>query len=205
MAVSKVVCEGQVLMDLTGDTLSSADELAQGITAIDGAGELLTGTATMGETKISYTYSAPDYCVNSDGIQAEFSADGMNQYNFGLSFVGEGKNPECSYLYEDYTSSDFGASSNHYPFDAGSFACYWKIGNTVSLVANLIFNTEASQNSIIIPEGYRPAVDVEANRSYFKVSADGYLTYATSIPSDGYEYAVKACYTVDLGTNEDEE
>ena len=43
MSVSKVVYNGQVLVDLTGDTVT-ADSLAQGVTAHDAAGNAITGT-----------------------------------------------------------------------------------------------------------------------------------------------------------------
>jgi len=43
MGVSKVVYNGQVLVDLTGDTVT-ADSLAQGVTAHDAAGNEITGT-----------------------------------------------------------------------------------------------------------------------------------------------------------------
>lgn len=45
MAKNKIIYGGQVLIDLTGDTVT-ADKLAQGITAHDRYGEVITGTST---------------------------------------------------------------------------------------------------------------------------------------------------------------
>ena len=44
MAVSKVVCDGNVLMDLTGDTVTP-DKLLAGATAHGADGEPVVGTA----------------------------------------------------------------------------------------------------------------------------------------------------------------
>ena len=51
--VNKVVFGNQTLIDLTNSTLSSADQLAQGVTAYDRGGNLLTGTASGGTAAIS--------------------------------------------------------------------------------------------------------------------------------------------------------
>lgn len=51
--VNKVVYGNQTLIDLTNSTLSSADQLAQGVTAYDRGGNLLTGTASGGSSAIS--------------------------------------------------------------------------------------------------------------------------------------------------------
>lgn len=51
--VNKVVYGNQTLIDLTNSTLSSADQLAQGVTAYDRGGNLLTGTASGGGSAIS--------------------------------------------------------------------------------------------------------------------------------------------------------
>lgn len=48
MAVNKVQYGGNTLIDLTADTLSSPSQLAQGITAHDRTGAIITGTASGG-------------------------------------------------------------------------------------------------------------------------------------------------------------
>lgn len=54
MAVSKVVYGGNTLIDLTGDSVT-AEALAEGVTAHDKSGNIVTGTAAVkvsGETLI---------------------------------------------------------------------------------------------------------------------------------------------------------
>lgn len=51
--INKVVYGNQTLIDLTNSTLSSAGQLAQGVTAYDRGGNLLTGTASGGTAAIS--------------------------------------------------------------------------------------------------------------------------------------------------------
>ena len=48
MAINKVVYDGTTLIDLSSDTLSSADQLAQGIVAHDRTGAVITGTGSGG-------------------------------------------------------------------------------------------------------------------------------------------------------------
>lgn len=53
--VNKVVYDGTTLIDLSSDTLSSADQLAQGIVAHDRTGAVITGTATRPTGNINIT------------------------------------------------------------------------------------------------------------------------------------------------------
>lgn len=48
MAVNKVIANGKVLIDLTGDTVT-AGSLKKGVTAHDKAGEIITGTLDQSE------------------------------------------------------------------------------------------------------------------------------------------------------------
>lgn len=48
MAINKVIYGGTTLIDLSGDSLASASQLMQGVTAHDRTGALITGTATGG-------------------------------------------------------------------------------------------------------------------------------------------------------------
>lgn len=48
MAINKVIYGGTTLIDLSGDSLASANQLMQGITAHDRTGALITGTGTGG-------------------------------------------------------------------------------------------------------------------------------------------------------------
>lgn len=46
MAINKVIYDGNTLIDLTSDTLTSANQLMQGVKAHDRSGTVLTGTCT---------------------------------------------------------------------------------------------------------------------------------------------------------------
>lgn len=48
MAINKVIYGGTTLIDLSGDSLASANQLMQGVTAHDRTGALITGTGTCG-------------------------------------------------------------------------------------------------------------------------------------------------------------
>lgn len=64
MAVSKIVYGGNVLVDLTADTVA-ADKLLSGTTAHDKAGNAITGALTFATI---YTSSgAPDASLGADG------------------------------------------------------------------------------------------------------------------------------------------
>ena len=61
MAVNKVVYDGEILIDLTGLTVSP-ETLAEGVIAINAAGEVIVGTAkiyteavTLGTSKLGAT------------------------------------------------------------------------------------------------------------------------------------------------------
>lgn len=74
MAINKVIYGGTTLIDLSGDSLASASQLMQGVTAHDRTGALITGTATGGGTLITKsitangTYDAED--DNADGYSS---------------------------------------------------------------------------------------------------------------------------------------
>lgn len=57
MAVNKVEINGVVKLDLTSDTVTAA-QLAQGVTAHDASGEIITGTMTAPQLQIAVTTSA---------------------------------------------------------------------------------------------------------------------------------------------------
>lgn len=58
--INKVVYGGNTLIDLTDSTLSSADQLMQGVTAYDRSGTKITGTATGGGTAAISIVDTPD-------------------------------------------------------------------------------------------------------------------------------------------------
>lgn len=65
MAVNKVVYDGSTLIDLTTDTLSVSNQLANGVTAHDRTGTKITGNLAF----ITYYTgsSAPSSSLGSDG------------------------------------------------------------------------------------------------------------------------------------------
>ena len=63
MATNKVVFGNQVLIDLTKDTVS-ADKLAQGVTAHDKTGEIITGTNTFDADTSDATATAAEFLFN---------------------------------------------------------------------------------------------------------------------------------------------
>lgn len=63
MAKNKIIFGGEVLIDLTGDTITSAD-LATGVTAHDKTGAVITGTSTKDSDTTDATASAGDILFN---------------------------------------------------------------------------------------------------------------------------------------------
>ncbi len=61
MGVSKVVLDGEVKLDLTGDTIAAAD-LKKGVTAHDKSGNAITGTMPAAEQAV------PSISVSQDGL-----------------------------------------------------------------------------------------------------------------------------------------
>lgn len=87
MAINKVIYGGTTLIDLSGDSLSSADQLMQGVTAHDRTGALITGTATGGGTLITKsitangTYDAEDDNVDGySSVTVNVSGGGNSSY-----------------------------------------------------------------------------------------------------------------------------
>ncbi|NBJ87890.1 hypothetical protein [Acutalibacter sp. 1XD8-36] len=72
MAVNKVIANGKVLIDLTGDTVT-AGSLKKGVTAHDKAGEIITGTLDQSEEMddidraLTYGFSEGTRTFTDDG------------------------------------------------------------------------------------------------------------------------------------------
>lgn len=69
MAVNKVVYAGTTLVDLTSDTVTP-ETLAEGVTAHDASGSIITGTMTAGDTTAYTVYigtTEPTTDIGNDG------------------------------------------------------------------------------------------------------------------------------------------
>ena len=76
MAINKVIYGGTTLIDLSGDSLASASQLMQGVTAHDRTGALITGTATGGGGSVTqdqdgYIVLPPDGGGGGGGLEYE--------------------------------------------------------------------------------------------------------------------------------------
>lgn len=85
MAINKVVYDGTTLIDLSSDTLSSADQLAQGIVAHDRTGAVITGT---GGTPAVVVTEEPD---TGGGIVKNITALDISDTTAVASDVAQGK------------------------------------------------------------------------------------------------------------------
>ena len=80
MAINKVIYGGTTLIDLSGDSLASANQLMQGVTAHDRTGALITGTATGGgsaplvvgalrpDAELVHSWTYDRYIVQDEGV-----------------------------------------------------------------------------------------------------------------------------------------
>lgn len=81
MAVNKVIANGKVLIDLTGDTVT-AGSLKKGVTAHDKAGEIITGTLDQSEEiddidlVLTYGFSEGTRMFADDGTVTEKDSQG---------------------------------------------------------------------------------------------------------------------------------
>lgn len=87
MAVNKVEYGGNTLIDLTADTLSSPDQLAQGIIAHDRTGAVITGTATGGGSGGAVYQDEDGFLVLDDDASNAFSDAVETLPNGGLHHI----------------------------------------------------------------------------------------------------------------------
>lgn len=92
MAINKVVYDGTTLIDLSSDTLSSADQLMQGIVAHDRTGAVITGTILDGNL---LEYGITDGSIPLVGIAkagyAPAWSDSMVMMALGTGTIGTGR------------------------------------------------------------------------------------------------------------------
>lgn len=104
MAVNKVICNGETLMDLTGITLTSADQLAKGVIAHDKSGEKIVGTAEKISAEPAKTYKIEECGVAGydDGIGLTYSTE--EKYAATDEYCGYIKNTEESVILKSKSS-----------------------------------------------------------------------------------------------------
>lgn len=104
MPINKVVYDGNTLIDLTDSTLSSADQLMEGVTAYDRSGTKLMGTGKGGGGTYALSYDEnsigtalvgdavtvePNYIPSGDVVM-DYSIEGSKLYINGFRFIGSG-------------------------------------------------------------------------------------------------------------------
>lgn len=72
MAVNKIIYDGRTLIDLSGDSLSSSEQLAKGVTAHGKDGSKITGTL---EFLVSALVTADSYCLHTTEGHAVFARE----------------------------------------------------------------------------------------------------------------------------------
>lgn len=102
MAINKVIYDGSTLIDLSADSLSDPSQLAEGVTAHDRSGTLITGTASdnyiltydeevsVGTALVGEAVTTePNYTPSGDVIM-DYEIVGKKLYIKGFRFNGSG-------------------------------------------------------------------------------------------------------------------
>ena len=137
MARNKVVFNGNVLMDLSGDTLASADQLVKGVTAHDRSGNQMTGTfeggggANIDALTVKPSSASTTFAIS--GLKGEPKAF-MLQYTgnitlastrYVVSASGEGTTRRVTYGYK--------SGNNGYVYSSASYLTATYSNGTLTL------------------------------------------------------------------------
>lgn len=169
MAVNKVICNGETLMDLTGITLTSADQLKEGVIAHARDGSVLTGTATSG----GQSYELESFKATEVSSTRQRSARGStDQYAsedelqcYSVSFTAQ----VCGNLVY------WGGAGNLRYGNSDDDATYY-----------YVYSSGKMYPLFRIPEEFAPS----SKAMGFTVISDGkiFATYATYLDTDGTFY-----------------
>ena len=114
MAVNKVIANGKVLIDLTGDTVT-AGSLKKGVTAHDKAGEIITGTLDQSEEMddidraLTYGFSEGTRTFTDDGTVVARDSAGRT---LTRTFSEDGKT--CTSVLADADGTELGTMVRSY-------------------------------------------------------------------------------------------
>lgn len=136
MAVNKVIANGEVLIDLTGDTVT-AGSLKKGVTAHDKAGEIITGTLDQSEEiddidlVLTYGFSEGTRTFADDGTVVAWDSAGRT---LTRTFSEDGKT--CTSVLADADGVELGTMVKTYGEDFSEVTVVDRHGNvTVRKIA----------------------------------------------------------------------
>ena len=165
MANNKIIFGGNVLIDLTGDTIT-ADKLAEGITAHDRSGEVITGTNTYDADTSDGTAIASEILVNKSA------------YTQGNKVVGTMPNNGGVNDYIDTKDEVVSIAAGYHDGSGG-------VGISATEKAKLIPSNILQGVNILGVEGtVEPSSDVQIESSK---TVTPYTTAQTILPSTGYD------------------
>jgi hypothetical protein len=93
MAINKVIYGGNILLDLTGDTVT-ADQLKSGVTAHDKSGEVITGTCTHDVDSTDATVTEAEILSGKTAYARGAKVTGKMTNNGGVRKIISTKNSE---------------------------------------------------------------------------------------------------------------
>ena len=129
MAVNKVIANGEVLIDLTGDTVT-AGSLKKGVTAHDKAGEIITGTLDQSEeiddidVVLTYGFSEGTRTFADDGTAVAHDSAGRM---LTRTFSEDGKT--CTSVLTDKAGEELGRMVRIYGEDFSQVTITDRYGN----------------------------------------------------------------------------
>lgn len=129
MAVNKVIANGEVLIDLTGDTVT-AGSLKKGVTAHDKADEIITGTLDQSEEiddvdlVLTYGFSEGTRTFADDGTVVAQDSAGRT---LTRTFAEDGKT--CTSVLADADGTELGRMVRTYGEDFSQFTITDRHGN----------------------------------------------------------------------------